>query len=219
MPIRRTLISLKSGIRLDSTITGRLSVHTAFSSSPEYLQMVREWADKLQAGIQMHIAQTTYEVEFIKKHHGHTGSVFFLDDLGFLGPDVIAAHCIYVSDREIEILKDKDVKISYNVKSNLNAANGVAPVPKFIEAGLTVGLGLDGINIMDMHEMTHCAYTIRNLSDRTLMPPEMVLKWPPSTGRSFTMEDQIGSLEPGKKTDLIMVDTRNKLHLTPIFNI
>lgn len=206
----------------DSTLTGRLSVHTAFSCSPEYLQMVREWADKLQAGIQMHIAQTTYEVEFIKKHHGHTGSVFFLDDLGFLGPDVIAAHCIYVSDREIEILKDKDVKISYNVKSNLNAANGVAPVPKFIEAGLTVGLGLDGINIMDMHEMmTHCAFTIRNHHlDRTLMPPETVLEMATINGaKALQMEDEIGSLEPGKKADLILVDTRNKVHLTPVFNI
>ena len=69
--------------------------------------------------------------------------------------------------------------------------------------------------------MTHCAYTIRNhYLDRTLMPPEMVLEMATINGaKALQMEDQIGSLEPGKKADLIMVDTRNKLHLTPIFNI
>lgn len=206
----------------DSTITGRLSVHTAFSSSPEYLRMVREWADKLKVGIQLHIAQSPFEVEYIQKHHRRKGPVYLLEEVGFLGPDVIAAHCIYVTEPEIEILKERDVKISFNVKSNQRAANGVAPVPKFLEAGLTVGLGLDGINIMDMHEMmTHCAFALRNhYLNRNLIPAKTALEMATINGaKALQMEKEIGSLEAGKKADLIMVDTRGKVHLAPVFNI
>lgn len=206
----------------ESTITGRLSIHTAFSCSPEYLRLVREWADQLQAGIQLHIAQSPYEVEFIKTRHKRPGPVYLLDEMGLLGPDVLAAHCIYVTDPEIEILARRGVNISYNVKSNQRAANGVAPVPKFMAAGINVGLGVDGINIMDMHElMTHCAYTIRNhYLDRNLIPAQRALEMATINGaKALQLEDQLGSLEAGKKADLIMVDTRGKTHLTPMFNI
>ncbi len=206
----------------DGLVTGRMAVHTAFSASPAYLRQVRRYADELGCGIQLHIAQSPYEVEFIRKHHGVPGSVHLLEREGFLGPDVVAAHCIYVSDEEIDILARRDVKISFNVKSNQRAGNGVSPVHKFLSRGMTVGLGLDGINIMDMHEMmTHAAFLTRiHNVDRTLLPAKQALEMATIDGAAaLGMKDEIGSLEPGKKADIIVIDTRGKPSMHPMFNI
>lgn len=205
----------------DGLLRGKMAVHTAFSSSPSYLRSVRELADRYGCGIQLHIAQSPYEVDFIRRHHGYPGSVFFLESLGFLGPDVVASHNIYISEEEVDILARRGVKISFNVKSNQRAGNGVAPVAEFLRRGMTVALGLDGVNIMDMHEMmTHAAFLVRvTTRDRTLVPAAKALEMATIDGaRALGLEAEIGSLEAGKKADIILVDCRGKPHLSPLFD-
>ncbi|MFW6381429.1 MAG: amidohydrolase family protein, partial [Bacillota bacterium] len=206
----------------DDLIKGTMAVHTAFSASPEYIKKTREAADELNTPLQIHIAQSPFEVEFIKENMGYPGPVYLLEDAGFLGSDVIAAHCIYLEEEEIDILAEHGVNISFNPKSNQRAANGVCPVPEFKKRGMNVGLGLDGINIMDMHEMmVHAAYMIRTANlDRNLLPPREVLEMATVNGaRALGIEDEVGSLEEGKKADIIFVQMEGREHLTPIFDI
>ncbi|MBI2881824.1 MAG: amidohydrolase [Candidatus Tectomicrobia bacterium] len=202
-------------------LKGTLGVHTPFSSSPAYLKKVREAADKVGEGIQIHIAQSRYERDFIAKHHKYPGPVVMLKELGFLGRDVLAAHCIYLEDRELDMMAEKGVHVSFNVKSNERAANGVAPITRCWERGINVALGLDGVNVLDMFElMLHASYLLRvaNL-DRRILNGEGCLRMATVNGaKALGMEKEIGTIEVGKKADIIMIDTRNKLHLAPCFN-
>lgn len=207
--------------REDALVSGRVGVHTAFSSSPGFLKEARQLADETKAGIQIHIAQSKYEVEFIREHYGFEGSVAFLDSLGFLGPDVVAAHCIYIGDNEIDVLKKNDVKISFNIKSNGFGGNGVAPIMKFRESGLTVALGVDGINVLDMFEMMlHACYALRlRYLDASLLSGMEALEMATINGaRALQLENELGSLEVGKKADVVVIDL-NRIHLVPIYNI
>lgn len=205
----------------DTRILGMVGVHTAFSCHPETLRKAREIADKYKCGIQIHIAQSTYEVELIREKYGVEGSVEFLDKIGFLGPDVNAAHGIYISKKEIEIWRRNDVGLSFNVKSNMLGANGIPPVIELLKRSCKVGLGVDGVNVFDMFELMLLAAALlrTHYLDRSLLPARQVLEMATIGGaRVLMLDKEIGSLEPGKKADIIVVDLSGKPHLTPVFN-
>lgn len=208
----------------DARIQGSLSVHTAFSSSPEFVKLVRSDADKLGARIQLHIAQSIFEVDFIKTHFNKDGSVFHLNDLGFLGSDVTAAHCIHISDKEMDILAETGTNISFNVKSNTKFPVGIAPVREMLERGINVGIGLDGdgSDILDMFElMVHSSYTLRSIYlDPATFTAMQALEMATINGaKALGLEDEIGSLEVGKKADIILVDLANALQFTPVHDV
>jgi 5-methylthioadenosine/S-adenosylhomocysteine deaminase len=205
----------------DSRILGKACVHTAFSCHPETLKKTRKIADKYHCGIQLHVAQGPFEVEFIREHRGFNGPVEFLDSLGFLGPDVVAAHGIYLSKKELDILQRNDVKLAFNVKSNMLGGNGVAPVVDLLQRGCTVGLGVDGVNVFDMFELMLLAAALLrvNYLDRTLLSARQVLELATINGaKALGLERQVGSLEVGKKADIITIDISGKSHLTPAFD-
>ncbi len=206
----------------DSRIKGRIGVHTPFSSSPRFLRQARDLADQLGVGMQIHVAQSTYEVDYIREKQGARGSIYLLEDIGFLRPDLVAAHCIYIEPGEIDLIAKRDVKISFNIKSNANAANGLAPVREMMEKGVTIGLGVDGINVLDMFEMmVHAAYCVRlHYLNRELIPWKRALEMSTIEGaRVLNIEHELGSLEPGKKADIVLIKYAGKPHLNPVEDV
>ncbi|MEM2890033.1 MAG: amidohydrolase [Candidatus Hadarchaeum sp.] len=211
----------KRNYKKDARVQGMMGVHTCFSCTPETLKKAREIADKHRCGIQIHIAQSTYEVEMIKKKYQVDGSVEFLDSIGFLGPDVDAAHGIYISKKELEIWRRNNVGLSFNIKSNAFYANGLAPAVELIKRNGKVGLGIDGVNIYDMFELMTFSMAILRLYylDGGLLPAKQALHLATMGGAKVLGRDkEIGSLEPNKKADIIIVDFSGKARLTPALN-
>jgi cytosine/adenosine deaminase-related metal-dependent hydrolase len=130
-----------------------------------------------------------------------------LDEIGFLGPDVLAAQCVQTTEEEIEILARRGVKVAHNLQTNMEIGAGIANIPKMLEAGMTVGVGNDGF-IPDMFEvirgvfLTHKGVT----RDVNVLPAEKCMEMATIDGaRALGMEEEIGSLEEGKKADIIVM--------------
>ena len=115
---------------------GRIKVffgpHSPYTASEELLVKVRELADEYNMGIHIHVSETQKEINDVSEEKG-LRPFEYLDKIGFLGPDVLAAHCVWLSDEEIEIIKKNDVKVSHNPCSNMKLASGISPVSKMME--------------------------------------------------------------------------------------
>ena len=197
--------------------------HAAYTCSPECLMRVKELAKKYEVGIHTHIAETQEEIEKITEKYGKR-PVEHLDSIGFLGPEVLAAHCVWVTDREIKIIQKHGVKPVHNPVSNMKTASGVAPVPEMIAAGMPVALGTDGAasnNSLDMFNEMKFATLLNKVHkfDPTALPAQKVLEMATINGAiALGLQDEIGSLEAGKKADIVLVDMK-KPHLTPLHNV
>ena len=147
-----------------------------------------------------------------------------LEKLGLLDGRVVADHCVMLTPEETELLARRDVKVAHCPESNMKLASGIAPVPEMLAAGLTVGLGTDGSasnNNVDMFGEMNSAAKLHKVKalDPTVMPADTVLEMATMGGaKVLGAEAEIGSLEPGKKADLIVLDL-NQPHLTPLYNI
>ena len=147
----------------------------------------------------------------------------YLDSIGFLGPRVVAAHAVWVGDDEIPLLVRTRVGISHNPESNMKLASGTAPIPKYLAAGLTVGLGTDGAasnNDLDMFEAMRQAAFLHKLQtgDPTVIGAPVAVEMATIGGaRVLGLEKLVGSLEPGKRADIILVSMRGARQ-TPMYN-
>ena len=215
----------------------RVSVdpHAAYTVDPEYMKELREITEELNEKYgsssspimwHMHVAETQDEPEKIRQAFNVSiqgGVVEYLNSLGVLGNDVIATHCVALTKRDIEILKEKEVKVSHNPISNLKLASGISPVPTLIKAGVTVALGTDSScsnNNTDMFGVMKTAALLHKgvHKDPTLLPAEKALQMATIEGAKALLWDrQIGSIEIGKSADLAIVDFK-KPHLCPLFN-
>jgi len=197
--------------------------HAVYTCSPELLKNLKNIADKHDALYSIHLAENEEEMKGSQERHG-ASPVMHLENLGLLDGRVVADHCVMLTDEEIALLARRGVKVAHCPESNMKLASGIAPVPRMLAAGLSVGLGTDGSasnNNVDMFgEMNSAAKLHKvNLLDPTTMPAETVLEMATIQGaRVLAAESEIGSLEPGKKADLIVLDM-NQPHLTPLFNI
>jgi len=203
-------------------VTFRFGVEWIPVCSQEYIKKCRELADKYGVGIHIHLNESKGEVEFCKEKYGKR-PVEFVYELGLLGADVVAAHCVWLSDHEIELIRDTNTNISYNPISNAKLGNGIARIIDCLSAGINVGLGTDDApcnNNNDMFEVMKYASLFQKAvhTDASLLPSEQVLEMATTGGaRALGMENQIGSLEPGKKADIILVNMQTP-SLTPLFN-
>jgi len=197
--------------------------HAVYTCSPDLLKKLKKTAARHDALYVIHLAETGDEVNGSVERFG-ARPVMHLENLGILDSRVVADHCVMLTDAEIELLAKKNVKIAHCPESNMKLASGIAPVPRMLAAGLSVGLGTDGSasnNNVDMFgEMNSAAKLHKvNTLDPTAMPAETVLKMATVGGAEVLgAKDTIGSLEHGKKADLIVLDM-NQPHLTPLFNI
>lgn len=192
---------------------GMLCVHTSFTCSEEILRRVRELATERGAGIQFHLSEGAYEPEYSKDKREML-PVEFYDEIGFLGPDVLASQCVHVTPQEADILKENGVKLSHMPLSNCEVGGGVAPVPDFLERGLTVGLGTDNY-INDMFEVMRGAFHIHKADreDPSVMPAETVFDMATRESSKAVMVEGMGTLEEGTKADLVTLEPDS---LTPI---
>ncbi|MCJ7720729.1 MAG: amidohydrolase family protein [Candidatus Hadarchaeum sp.] len=204
-------------------ITTMFGPHAAYTCSHECLMKVKELAKKHKVGIHTHISETQEEVEQITEKYGKR-PVEHLDAIGFLGPEVLAAHCVWVTEREIKILKERGVKPVHNPISNMKTASGVAPVQEMLDAGIPVALGTDGAasnNALDMiNEMKFAALLNKvHKLNPIIVSAATTLEMATINGAiGLGLGKKIGSLEVGKKADIIIVDFK-KPHLTPLHNV
>ena len=174
------------------------------------LRGTRALADETGALITTHVAETDFEIEQSRARFQCTDTEY-LADIGFLGPDVLAVHCVQCSRRDLRILKHHDVRVSHNPCSNMVLASGIAPVPDMLAAGITVGLGSDGPASSNNHSLFQAMKMAALMQkgahrDPTIMTADKVLEMATIDGaRACGLDHLVGSLEPGKKADIAVV--------------
>jgi 5-methylthioadenosine/S-adenosylhomocysteine deaminase len=206
----------------DDLITPAPAPHAPYTVDEPTLRAVREMADRHRVPILTHLAETEDEVAIIRERHGMT-PVAWLDAIGFLGPRVIGAHGVWLTDADIAIVKRSGAAISHNPASNMKLASGVAPVPKYLAAGIAVGLGTDGAassNDLDMFGAMRQAAFLHKLAskDPRVVPASAALEMATIGGaRALGLDRLVGSLEVGKRADLIVV-AMDGARQTPLYN-
>lgn len=205
-----------------SLITPALFCHSAYTCKPETLKKARAVCNKRSLPLLIHIAETESEVKEIMTRYG-VSPVKHLLTLGVLEGETIAAHCVWISPEEFSVLKEKKVRIAHCPESNMKLASGVAPVPDFLKLGILVGLGTDGCasnNNFDLFSEMDTAAKVHKLArkDPSVMDAKTVVKLTTIGGAEVLgLKDKIGSLELGKKADIIILNWKQP-HLTPVYN-
>ena len=204
----------------DGRITVQLGPHTLYTCGLDLLVRVRKKASDLNVGIHIHLAESEEKGRQIKQKHGLT-EVELLEKIGFLSSDVLAAHCIHVTEKEMQLLAKHNIKVSYNPVANMKLAQGIAKIKDLLDLGVTVGIGTDGPasnNNLDMFQSMKIAALLQkqHYKDPTVLPAQTVLKMATLDGaKTIGLEKKVGSLEVGKKADVILLDFK-KPHLTPV---
>jgi len=197
--------------------------HAPFTNSAESLGAARALADRHGVPFVIHVSETRDEERQIREKHGMS-STAWLEKLGVLGPRVVANHGVHLSEEDMAILARRGVGVSHNPESNMKLASGVAPVARLLELGVAVGLGTDGAasnNDLDMFEaMDFAAKLHKHTSGNpTTLPAEKVVELATLGGaRVLGLAKEIGSLEPGKRADLIVVDL-GQTRAVPLYNV
>jgi 5-methylthioadenosine/S-adenosylhomocysteine deaminase len=207
----------------DPLLSVAIEPHGVYTCSPELLRACREIAVKYNVPMITHLSESEDEVRQVKERYGST-PVGHLEQLGLLGPHLIADHCVVLTEEDKRLLAERRVRVAHNPESNMKLANGVAPVPDLLALGVPVGLGTDGCasnNNLDMFaemDMVAKLHKVRRL-DPTVMDARTVVHLATKgSARVLGLEKQAGTLEPGKKADLISLDL-NQPHLTPMYNV
>lgn len=201
----------------DDRIRVALGPHSPYTCSEELLKETAALADKNDLMIHIHVSETENEVSEVSRSHGMT-PVEYLDEVGVLGPRTVAAHCVWLKDWEIDVLAERDVKVSHNPSSNMKLASGVSPVARLLQRGVNVSLGTDGAasnNNLDMFQEMKTASLLQkvNLEDPTALPAMDVFSMATLNGARALGIDA-GLIAPGKLADIVILNTRRP-HLTP----
>lgn len=214
------LFDLYSG---HARITPSLAPHAPYSTGVEVMSRVARWVDDHPGTpVQMHLSETGPEMEWASSNYGMT-PVEVVEKVGLLRKGLICAHCMYVSDSDIEKMAHAQVCVAHNARSNGKAGRGIAPVTKLRAAGIPVGIATDGAmsgNTLDLFAQFAPVTMFQKIlgGSRALMPAMEVIRMATIEGaRVLGMDDRIGSLEPGKQADLIRIDL-SAARLHPIYD-
>lgn len=203
-------------------ITPIIAPHATNTNSGKALKRVKEISDKYKIPFTLHVSEMDYEMDYFRDEYNMT-PIEYLDHIGVLSENMIAAHCILVNSKDIELLEKNGVKVAHCIGSNTKAAKGVAPVKEMLEAGIQVGLGTDGPssgNTLDIFtQLKLFANFHKNENrDRSVFPATEILKLATIEGaKVLQMDNIIGSLEKGKKADFIIVETQS-VNMFPIYD-
>jgi 5-methylthioadenosine/S-adenosylhomocysteine deaminase len=204
-------------------ITPAVAPHAPYTVSEAHLREVRAFSDQTGTPVVTHVAETRKEVEDVTRDHG-ARPVEYLARIGFLSLRTVAAHTVHLTEGEIKLLRQYHVGSVHNPESNMKLASGVAPVPQMMREGVLLGLGTDGAasnNDLSMWEAMDAAAKLHKLSsnDPKVVTAEEALALATIGGaRALHMDADIGSLEEGKRADLVVVDL-DALHQTPRYSI
>jgi 5-methylthioadenosine/S-adenosylhomocysteine deaminase len=202
-------------------IVPSIAPHAPYSTTPEILHACADLAKEFDVPLHIHISETAFEVENMREEQGMP-VVPYVKKQGLFEAKVIAAHCVHIDIGEIRTLQHYNAGVAHNPSSNLKLASGFAPVQKMLENGLNVGIGTDGPasnNDLDMFEEVRLASFVAKASsnDPTAVPAATALLMATRMGaQALHMGDITGSLEPGKRADLILVNTA-PVHNSPRF--
>jgi len=206
----------------DPLISVAVEPHTLFTCSPALLSAANKIALKYNVPLILHLAETENELLQVKEKYGKR-PVEHLLSLDILGPHLIAAHCVHLNEEDIALLSENRVKVIHNPESNMKLASGIAPVPEMLSSGITMGLGTDGCasnNDLDLFSEMDTTAKLHKIDtmDPTVMDALTVLRMSTIEGaKALGLGNITGSLEKGKKADIIIIDT-NKPHLVPLYN-
>ena len=206
----------------DNLITPAVAPHAMYTLDRDTLKAARTMADRHGAPVIIHLAETADELKTSQKAH-KVSPTRYLESLGFWGPRTLAAHAVWMDEEDIRILASRRVGVSHNPESNMKLASGTAKVPAMRAAGIPVGLGTDGAasnNDLDMFESMRQAALLHKLTtgDPRAVPATVALAMATIEGaRALQMQHQIGSLEPGKRADVITVSMRGARQ-TPMYD-
>lgn len=204
------------------TIHWMVAPHTPYTCNKDNLLKAKALSDKFELPLHIHVSETAGEVAESKKKLGMS-PVEYLDKLGFLSEKVIAVHCVHLDQKDMRIIKERNVKVAHCQESNLKLASGNAPVVELTDLGVTVGLGTDGAasnNNLDMFDEMDAVAKVHKMvkADPTVMDAQTVLKMATRDGAKVVQKPDIGSIAVGQTADLIILDL-NKPHLLPLYNI
>jgi 5-methylthioadenosine/S-adenosylhomocysteine deaminase len=204
-------------------ITPAIAPHAPYTVSEEHLKAVRALSDRTGAPIVIHISETRREVEDSLKNKGAT-PVDYLARIGFLNNRVVGAHLVHATPEEITVLKRFGVGVVHNPQSNMKLASGVAPVPQMLQADLGLGLGTDGaasnndLNMWEEIDTTAKLHKVFTMDPKVVTAQEAFEMATIRGARALHMEREIGSIEKGKRADLVVVDL-DDLNQMPFYNI
>jgi 5-methylthioadenosine/S-adenosylhomocysteine deaminase len=208
----------------DPLIHAAPAPHSIYTCSKKTLQDAAALARKYHAPILIHVAEMKKEWDDSEKQHGMS-PVQYLDNIGVLGPDIVAAHCIFVDKADEALLKQHNVGCVHNPSSNMMLASGVSPVPEMRAAGIAVGLGTDGpagsnndLDLMEEIDLAAKLAKISKMSPLALNAQAVVEMATIDGARALHMENEIGSIDKGKKADLIIIGL-DEANAVPMYDI
>jgi 5-methylthioadenosine/S-adenosylhomocysteine deaminase len=207
----------------DDYITPCIAPHSAYTCGPETLKRAKRMSEKFGVMMHTHVSETQWEVGEITARYGKK-PIEYLDSLRCLDESLLAAHCIWVEDSEIDLLARKKVGVSHCMESNLKLASGFAPVATMLSAGIKVTFGTDSaasnndLNILG--EMSTTAKVHKALAnDPTVLDAKTVLLMATRWGaEALGLGNSCGSIEEGKSADIVLADMK-KPHLTPMYDV
>jgi 5-methylthioadenosine/S-adenosylhomocysteine deaminase len=208
----------------DPLIHAAPAPHSIYTCSQRTLQDAANLARKYHAPILIHVAEMKKELDDSRAQNGTT-PVQYLDRIGILGADVIAAHCIFVDDTDRKLLAEKQVGCVHNPSSNMMLASGVSPVPELRSAGVAVGLGTDGpagsnndLDLMEEMDLAAKLQKITKMNPVALGAKAVVEMATIGGAKALHMDKEIGSLESGKKADVIVIGL-NEPNAVPMYDV
>ena len=210
--------------KYQNSASGRIqidfNIHAPYSCSKQLMTKIKQAAQLRKADIHLHLSENLEEVSAIREKYNMTPTEY-LDSLGILGPDVLAAHFVQVTDHDIDLARIRGIRVAHNPASNMKLASGFAPVAKLLKAGILVGLGTDSCvtnNRLDAFDTMKWTALIHkgNTQDATVLKASEVLNMAGAKGaRAIGLDSIIGTLEDGKRADITFVRMDGKPHCTP----
>lgn len=217
---------LESIKEFNNADNGRLraefSLHSEYTTTEKVVRELALAAKKAGSSIHIHVSETAGEVEGCKERHGGRSPVKYLADCGVFDVPAVAAHCVYIDDGDIDVLKEKNVSVAANPKSNLKLASGVSPVAKMISAGINVGIGTDSVasnnNLNMTEEMRFFNLLQKGINlEPTLITPKQTLYAATRAGALAQGREDCGLIKEGFKADIAVFDTE-KVYMKPVYS-
>ncbi len=189
-------------------VRGMMCYHTTFTCSDIFIQQAFEMAQACGVLTHMHVSEGAYEPVYCLEQFGKR-PMFYYDDLGVLGPGMLASQCVQINDEEIALMAERGLRVSHMPLSNCEVGGGIAPVPEMVAAGITLGLGSDGY-ISDFFEVMRGAFLIHKAShcDPQVMPADLVWYLATEGGARALSMEKVGRLEKGWQADVQLIHPR-----------
>jgi cytosine/adenosine deaminase-related metal-dependent hydrolase len=207
----------------DPLVTPALAPHAPYSVSTEKLLETISLSEEYQVPVLIHVAERVGEPDMLPGKYKGKSSVCYLDDIGFLRNNVHAAHAIHLDDNDIAILKRVQCGVSHNPIANAKSGHGIAKVYEMMQAGVRIGLGTDGpmsnnsLNLFATMRTTAMMQRVQHRNNILMRPSEILELATIGGARSLYMDKKIGSIEPGKLADIIIIETHAP-NMVPLYD-